>query len=90
MGALESLSAICPALGLTLGGSLVALSSARGAFLVAGLGASAAAAGFLWLSRGAFEQTAGTLDEDLAQPEAVRSHLSEAPRIESPASGRVD
>jgi len=90
MGALESLSAVCPALGLTLGGSLVALTSARGAFLVAGLGASAAAAGFLSLSRGAFEHAVGTAGEERVQPDTLRSHLGESPRVESPASSRVD
>jgi predicted MFS family arabinose efflux permease len=39
MGAVESLAALCLAIGLSLGGALVALSSPRGAFLVVGLGA---------------------------------------------------
>jgi MFS family permease len=50
MGAVESLGALCPAVGLSLGGVLVALSSPRGAFLVAGLGATATTAVFLRLS----------------------------------------
>jgi hypothetical protein len=58
MGALESLGAICPAIGLSLGGSLVALASARGAFLIAGLGAAAAAAGFVWLALGGIDSAA--------------------------------
>ena len=37
MGAVESLAALCLAIGLPLGGVLVALSSPRGAFLVLGL-----------------------------------------------------
>jgi MFS family permease len=41
MGAIESLGSLCPAVGLSLGGVLVAVSSPRGAFLVAGLGAIA-------------------------------------------------
>jgi MFS family permease len=49
MGGLESLSAICPVIGLSLGASLVALASARTAFAVGGAGAAAAALGFLWL-----------------------------------------
>ncbi len=38
MGAVESLGALCLAIGLPLGGALVALSSPRVAFLVVGLG----------------------------------------------------
>jgi hypothetical protein len=41
MGAVESLGALCPAVGLSLGGALVALSSPREAFLVVGIGAAA-------------------------------------------------
>ena len=40
MGAVESLGALCLAIGLSLGGALVALSSPRVAFLVIGLGAT--------------------------------------------------
>ena len=41
MGAVESIGALAPAVGLWLGGALIALISPRGAFLIAGLGASA-------------------------------------------------
>jgi predicted MFS family arabinose efflux permease len=50
MGAVESIGAVCPAVGLSLGGALVVLSSPRVAFLVAGLGATATTAAFLRLS----------------------------------------
>ena len=40
MGALEAIGALSPALGLSLGGALVALSSPRTAFMVVGLGAA--------------------------------------------------
>ncbi len=50
MGAVESLSALCRAIGLPLGGVLVALSSPRFAFLVVGLGAVATTAALLRLS----------------------------------------
>jgi len=40
MGALEAVGALSPAVGLSLGGALVALSSPRTAFLVVGLGAA--------------------------------------------------
>ncbi len=46
MGALESIGALSPALGLTLGGALVALTSSRVAFLVVGIGASLITIGF--------------------------------------------
>ena len=36
MGALEGIGAICPAIGLSLGGALVALSTPRWAFLAVG------------------------------------------------------
>jgi MFS family permease len=54
MGAVESLVAICVAVGLPLGGALVALSSPRTAFAVVGLGAAATTPVLLSLSmRGA-------------------------------------
>ena len=54
MGAVESLVAICVAVGLPLGGALVALTSPRTAFAVVGLGAAATTPALLSLSmRGA-------------------------------------
>jgi Major Facilitator Superfamily len=50
MGAVESLGAVCLAVGLPLGGALVAISTPRVAFLVVGLGAALSTAGFLRLS----------------------------------------
>jgi MFS family permease len=47
MGAVESLGALCIAIGLPLGGALVALSSPRGAFLVLGLVTAAASIALL-------------------------------------------
>ena len=47
MGALESLGAISPAIGLTLGGVLVAATSPRIAFLVVGIGAALATIAFM-------------------------------------------
>jgi len=49
MSAVESIGALSLALGLSLGGALVALSSPRGAFLVVGIGATAMTFAFLWL-----------------------------------------
>lgn len=50
MGAVESLGALCRAIGLPLGGVLVALSSPRTAFLIAGLGAATMTIALLRLS----------------------------------------
>lgn len=44
MGTVESLSALCPAVGLPLGGALVVLASPRTAFLIVGVGIIASAA----------------------------------------------
>jgi len=49
MGAIESLGALCLAIGLPLGGVLVALSSPRTAFAIVGAGAALAAIGFVRL-----------------------------------------
>jgi hypothetical protein len=50
MSAVQSMNALCPAIGFVLGGALAQLSSPRGAMLVAGLLASFATIGFLRLS----------------------------------------
>jgi len=55
MGAVESLGAVAVALGLPLGGALVALSSPRTAFLALGIAALAAGAVYIWLALSAFE-----------------------------------
>jgi predicted MFS family arabinose efflux permease len=47
MGAVESINALCPGIGLLLGGALVAIGSTRSAFLIVGLGATATTAAFL-------------------------------------------
>jgi MFS family permease len=51
MGAVESLTALSVAIGLPLGGALVALSSSRAAFLVVGLGTVGASVALLRISR---------------------------------------
>jgi MFS family permease len=74
MGAVESMTALCLAVGLPLGGALVALSSPRVAFLVVGVVCAGAAAALLAVSRarrGSAAQpdaaivAAGVLDETL-------------------------
>jgi predicted MFS family arabinose efflux permease len=49
MGAVESIGAIAPAVGFSLGGVVAVLSSPRDAFLVAGIGATLSTLGFLRL-----------------------------------------
>lgn len=58
MGAVESLGALCPALGLAMGGALVAVSSPRVAFLITGLGAASATLGFVRVWRAGLEPPA--------------------------------
>lgn len=74
MSALESIGALSLALGLSLGGALVALSSPREAFLIVGIGATAMTLVFLRLLLGGLDhrpvadaQTAGS-EESSAQP----------------------
>jgi MFS family permease len=63
MGAVESIGAISPAIGLSLGGAITALSSPRIALLVAGAGASLMTLAFLGLPlSGARERAAGAGD----------------------------
>jgi hypothetical protein len=84
MGAVESIGALCPALGLSLGGALVALSSPRTAFLVVGAGAALTTIGFVRVplsnvSEKPLTSRAGDTadpptgpDEALGQPAAVK------------------
>jgi MFS family permease len=66
MGAVESIGAISPAVGLSLGGALVALASPRTAFLVVGLGATATTAAFVGL---AIAQSGPPADAESERPE---------------------
>jgi len=67
MGAVESIGALAPAIGLSLGGAAVALSSPRLTFLIAGIGACATTAAFMRLSIGAPATIA--VDEQPAETE---------------------
>jgi predicted MFS family arabinose efflux permease len=68
MGAIESLAAVCLAFGLPFGGALVALSSPRIAFLILGIGATAATAAFVRLTLLGLEPIAvGDPDSSTAQ-----------------------
>jgi hypothetical protein len=60
MGAVESIGALCPAIGLALGGVLVLVSSPRTAFLVVGVGAVLTTVAFMRVPlRGRPEPTSG-------------------------------
>jgi MFS family permease len=76
MGAVESMGALCLAIGLLLGGGLVALSSPRIAFLVVGAGAAATTLVFLRLapSGGAEEAGAGEAAIEVAPGDMVEAH----------------
>jgi predicted MFS family arabinose efflux permease len=71
MGATESLGALCVAVGLPLGGALVAISSPRAAFVVVGIGALAGTLALLRI------RIAGTRDGEVEQP-------STAPAFDEP------
>lgn len=75
MGAVESIGALSPTVGLTLGGAVAALSSPRVAFLVAGVGAVMTTAAFLRLAVGHLDPASA---DALAagQPEPDASHLA--------------
>ena len=77
MGAAESLGALCVAIGLPLGGLLVALSSPRAAFIAVGIGALLGGLALLQV------RIAGTRPSETAEP-GVESTIPPAP-IRSPA-----
>jgi predicted MFS family arabinose efflux permease len=88
MGAVESLAALSLAIGLPLGGALVALSSPRLAFLLVGFGAMATTAALLRLSLAgvALAPDGGTRappPSDLAGP--GEQHLPGEPAAQEPA-----
>jgi MFS transporter len=69
MGAVESIGAVCPAIGLAFGGVLVAIGSPRFAFLVVGVGAALTTVGFSRVEideRGMGTTDAGTARETQA------------------------
>jgi hypothetical protein len=79
MGAVESVGAIAPAIGFSLGGAVTALSSPRWAFFVAGVGATLSTLGFLRLRIGVAapaEDSREDADEDLEEPEAKLEPLT--------------
>jgi MFS family permease len=77
MGAVESLGALCLAIGLPLGGLLVAATSTRVAFAVAGVGTLSTMAAFARLTRSGFEDARAP--DSPAQP----------PRLSPPPEARI-
>jgi MFS family permease len=75
MAALESIGALCPAVGLALGGALVALSSPRVAFLVVGVGAACTTALFARIP----------MDRPAPAPAAAEQGPPDAPAAGAPA-----
>jgi hypothetical protein len=77
MSAVESIGALALALGLSLGGALVALSSPRGAFLVVGIGATAMTFAFLRLVLGGLDRStaagAGAADAEAQGAQAYET-----------------
>jgi predicted MFS family arabinose efflux permease len=89
MGAVESLAALCRAIGLPLGAVLVALSSPRTAFMIAGLGAVATTAALLRLSSGA--PRAGA-EDDASSSGAPRPGIEDdasSPVVQAPTSAHA-
>jgi predicted MFS family arabinose efflux permease len=80
MGAVESLGALCIAIGLPMGGALVALGSPRPAFLVIGLGAVVTAGALMRLSAAALRPQAGSSEDDPAAPASTRALGESLPR----------
>lgn len=80
MGAVESLGALCRAIGLPLGGALVVLSSPRAAFTIVGLGALATTAALIRPARAApsFEELEDE-PEDAARLEDRAADVSGSP-----------
>jgi MFS family permease len=78
MSAVESIGALSLALGLSLGGALVALSSPREAFLVVGIGATAMTLAFLRLVLSGLDRRT-TADAQTADAEGLPSQSHEVP-----------
>ena len=82
MGAVESLGAICPAIGFMLGSAIAVLSSPRSALLVAGLGATVSTIAFVRLPLGKLTSAtppAAVDEEPEWAPERPPSSMASAP-----------
>lgn len=88
MGALESIGALCPAFGLTLGGALVALSSPRVAFLIVGMGAALTTVAFVRVPLSTHGESTSAPEKDIAASSdpADDSALAPSRPLSEPAS----
>jgi MFS family permease len=86
MGAVESLGALCVAIGLPLGGALVALSSPPTAFAIVGAGTVVVAGALYVVARGG-EGEPGGGGRAVADTTAVVPADLAAPRLVAPAAG---
>jgi hypothetical protein len=77
MGAVESISALCPLIGLPLGGALVVLTTPRAAFLIVGVGTALSALVLLHSVRGGNPTRAG--DGAVHQPPEAAGLSREQP-----------
>ena len=82
MGAVESLGALCRAIGLPLGGALVVLTSPRTAFTIVGLGAVGTTAALLRLSRG--QPGAGKQEVEDVSAALVESEAADVSGVRAP------
>jgi MFS family permease len=94
MGAVESLSSLCIAVGLMLGGALVSLSSPRTAFLVVGLGTALASVGFVRLTLGGLRAhmpalTAAPPARDAPTPRGAADAPAHAPEENAAPAGET-
>jgi MFS family permease len=91
MGTVESIGALCPLIGLPLSGLVLTLGSPRIAFLVFGLAAAGATAGFmrLWLGWRAEARTAAAHGATAAEkPTAMAGGVAARSRPTAPGEGR--
>ena len=96
MGAVESIGAISPAIGLSLGGAITAASGARVALLVAGVGASAMTVAFIGLPLGGARaagaeaigsEAGGAPPSPIGRPEVVgHEELARTPPMRPPSA----
>jgi hypothetical protein len=73
MAAVGSLNALCPAIGFALGGTLVVISSTRGAMVVAGVVATLATLAFVRLPLGELRSGSASKAEHAVEPELART-----------------
>ncbi len=89
MGAVESLGALCPGIGLFLGGVLVTVGTPRSAFLIVGAGATATTAAFLRLAAGSRLEPPADSGEEASSTESPPGETRELAQSEPPGIGEI-